>query len=40
MTKCTKEGVLVNLYLMKIHFLILKLIIIREISSFLTRILH
>ncbi len=35
-----KEGVLANLYLMKIHFLIIKLLIIKEISSCLMRILH
>ena len=35
-----KEGVLANLYLMKIHFLIMKLLIIKGISSYLMKILH
>lgn len=36
--KWTKEEVLANLYLMKIHFLILKLFIIKELSSLLMKI--
>jgi hypothetical protein len=38
--KLTKEAALANLYLMKIHLLIIKLFIIKEISSWMMKILH
>jgi hypothetical protein len=38
--KVTKETVVANLYLMKIHLLILKLFIIKEVSSWMMKILH
>ena len=40
MMQWKKEGVLANLYLMKIRFLIIKQLIIKEISSCLMKILH
>ncbi len=40
MMKVTKETVLANLYFMKIHLLILKLFIIKEVSSLMMKILH
>jgi hypothetical protein len=40
MTKVTKETVVANLYLMKIHLLILKLFIIKEFSSLMIKIFH
>jgi hypothetical protein len=40
MMKLTKETVLSNLYLMKIHLLILKLFIVKEFSSWMMKILH
>ena len=40
MMKVTKETVLANLYLMKIRFLIFKLFIVKEISSWKMKILH
>jgi hypothetical protein len=36
----TKEMVLANLYLMKIHFLIFKLFIVKEFSSLMVKIFH
>ena len=36
----TKEGLLANLYLMKIHFLILKLFIIKEFSFWMMKVFH
>jgi hypothetical protein len=38
--KLTKETALANLYLMKIHLLILELFIVNEISSWMMKILH
>jgi hypothetical protein len=38
--KLTKEAALANLYLMKIHLLIIKLFIIKEISSWMVKILR
>ena len=38
--KLTKETVLANLYLMKIHLLIFKLFIVKEFSSRMMKILH
>ncbi len=40
MMKFIKEEALANFYLMKIHFLILKLFIIKEFSSLMTKIIH
>jgi hypothetical protein len=40
MMKLTKETVLANLYLMKIHLLILKLFFVKEFSSWMMKILH
>jgi len=40
MMKVTKETVVANLYLMKIHLLILKLFIVKEFSSLMMKILH
>jgi hypothetical protein len=40
MLKWTKKEVLANLYLMKIHILIFKLFIIRELSSWRIKIFH
>jgi len=40
MMKVTKETVLANLYLIKIHLLIFKLFIVKEISSWMMKILH
>jgi len=40
MMKLTKETLLANLYLMKIHLLILKLFIVKEFSSWMMKILH
>jgi hypothetical protein len=40
MTKWRKEGILANLYLMKIHFLIIKQFISKEISSWVMKIFH
>jgi hypothetical protein len=38
--KLTREGLIINLYLMKIHFLILKLFIIKEFSSWMMKVFH
>ena len=38
MPKLTKEGLVVNLYLMKIHFLMLKLFILKEFSSWMMKV--
>jgi len=38
MPKLTKEGLIVNMYLMKIHFLILKLFIIKEFSAWMMKV--
>ena len=40
MMKVTKETVVANLYLIKIHLLILKLFITKEFSSLMIKILH
>lgn len=40
MMKLRSEGVLANLYFMKIHLLILKLFIVKRIPSLVMRILH
>jgi|CryGeyStandDraft_7_1057128.scaffolds.fasta_scaffold05587_10 hypothetical protein len=40
MVKVTKETVVANLYLMKIHLLILKLFVVKEFSSLMMKILH
>jgi hypothetical protein len=40
MIKWTIETALANLYLIKIHLLILKLFVIKEISSWVMKILH
>jgi hypothetical protein len=40
MMKVTKETVVANLYLMKIHLLILKLFIIKEVSFWMSKIFH
>ena len=36
--KWTKEGALTNLYLVKVHFLLLKLVVIKEFSSLIMKI--
>jgi len=38
--KLRREGVLANLYVMKIHVLILKLFMVKQISSWVSRIVH
>jgi len=38
MPKLTKERLVINLYLMKIHFLILKLFILKEFSSWMMKV--
>jgi hypothetical protein len=38
MPKLTKEGLMVNMYLMKINFLILKLFIIKEFSAWMMKV--
>jgi len=38
--KWGKEGLLANLYLMKIHFLILKLFLIKEFSFWMMKVFH
>lgn len=40
MMNFTKETVVANLYLMKIHILIIKLFIVKEFSSLMMKILH
>jgi len=40
MVKVTKETVVANLYLMKIHLLILKLFVVKEFSSLMMKKLH
>ncbi len=40
MPKWGKEGILAKLYLMKIYFLIIKLFISKEISSWVMKIFH
>jgi hypothetical protein len=40
MMKLTKETVVANLYLIKIHLLIIKLFILKEFSSWRMKILH
>jgi len=40
MTKLIKEMVVANLYLMRIHLLIIKLLIIKEFSFLMVKIFH
>jgi len=40
MMMLTKETLVANLYLMKIHFLFIKLLIIKEFSSLMVKIFH
>ena len=40
MMKFIKEEALANFYLIKIHFLILKLLVLKEFSSFMMKIFH
>jgi len=40
MVKLTKETVVANMYLMKIHLLIVKLLIIKEIFSLMVKLFH
>jgi len=40
MTKWRKEEILANLYLMKINFLIIKVFVFKEISSWVMKIFH
>ena len=40
MLRRTKEGMMANLYLMKIRFLILRLFIVKEFSTWMMKVFH